>query len=221
MKEEKLAFYPNSFNTTTGEPTKEMWSRLVAVGVDFGPEGDPKKDGGLVGYFVDIDAIFNQKHLSSCIYKIMVGCDDILGLTYSETLRPGYEPALKKRIDRIDDFIAKCKYKDEMLTDDDRKSIGILYGNRPVLVAKTVNDTMIAYRSVIDYAKHPRASKLELSYLEKRLAIDYLQNSWGYLIDSDFVDQWTQKEAELWQKACKCYKNQDEQDEKELQKTLL
>lgn len=220
MKEEKLVFCANSFNTTTDEPTKDMWSRLIAVGVDFGPKEDPKKDGGYVGYFVDIDALFNQKHLSLCIYKMKVATDDVLGLTYSETLRPGYEPALKKRIDRIDDFIAKCKYKDEMLTDDDRKSIGILYGNRPVLVAKIVNDTMMAYRSIIDYAKHPKVSKIELGYLKKKLAIDYAQNSWGYLTDSDFVGQWTQKEKELNEKIDNCLKNQLEKEAQE-EKSLL
>lgn len=201
----EVVFYKNKFRTMTNGLGNDMLSRVVAVAVDLGVKGE-----GYVAYFADVDDIFNQKYLAKCIYDAKVPFYDVLGMTYSEIVKQqktGQKTPLKQRIARIDDFIAKCKYKNEILNDQDRQSIGILYNNRPLIVAKAVDDTLAEYKDVVDYSKHPKLAKLKITTTKTLLARDFYYNRIAFLQDSDFVGPWSLIEEELQEKIGACLKN--------------
>lgn len=208
----EVKFYASKFGTMTTGFTTEKESTLIAIAVDFGPKGE----GYYVAYFADVVNLFNQKRLARAVYCAKVPFDDVLGMTYSEIVKQNKTSdkvvPLKQRIQRIDDFVAKCKYKDkevdDFLTDKDRVAIGTLLNNRPLVVAKTVDDTITKYKEVVDYAKHPKLAKVKIATTKTLLARDYHYNRIGFLSDVDFIGPWTLIEEELNQKIEECSKNQ-------------
>ena len=201
----KYELKPVSFGAKLHTTNTELLKNYLIVGVEA------KKDAkGFVAYLTDVDNLFNHKNLAEGMIAVDMASQDVLGMTYKDALKMiktgKTTTTAKKRISSIDDFIKKCNYHSEILSQKDMIAVGALRFNRPAIVKQSVEMILDELEDVRSYAKHPIITKVDINLKKGLLKRDSWQHEVGFISDYDFVEQWAQQQYEYSQKLQECYK---------------